>query len=212
MCIVGVTGGIASGKTTVTGMFAALGAVMRSADADARAVLADGSPVLVEVLRAFPGARNEAGGVDRAALAARIFADARARTRLEAIMHPAIIGRMREAIAAARATDTAGVLVYETPLLFEAGLEDLFDVVVAVFAPGEVQAERLQARERGAGRPPLSDDEITRRLQAQLSSEEKARRADYVIRTDVPLSDTEAEVGRVWAELTSTHAPQRPVG
>ena len=212
MRVVGVTGGIASGKSTVTAMFGALGALTRSADADARAVLADGSPVLAEVLRAFPEARAESGGVDRAALAAHIFADARARKRLEAIMHPAIIGRMREAIAAARAADTAGVLVYETPLLFEAGLEDLFDVVVAVFAPADVQAERLQAREQRAGRPPLSDDEITRRLQAQLSSEEKARRTDYVIRTDVPLSDTEAQVRRVWTELTSTHAPQRPVG
>jgi dephospho-CoA kinase len=109
---------------------------------------------------------------------------------------------MREAIAAARAAPAApGLLVYETPLLYEAGLEDLFDTVVTVLASADLQARRLQEREAAAGRPPLSDAQISERFRAQLSSEEKARRADHVIRTDGSLSDTRAQVERLAAAL-----------
>jgi dephospho-CoA kinase len=204
MRIVGLTGGIASGKSTVGRLFAALGAVVHSADEDARQVLADGSPVLAEVLAAFPDVRRPDGTLDRARLGARIFADPSARIRLEAIMHPAIIARMRRGIdeaAARRASSGPGVLVYETPLLYEAGLETLFDVVVAVLATPEQQRERLQARERAAGRDPLSASELAARLTAQLSPQEKARRADHVIRTDGPLEETEAQVRQLWNEL-----------
>ncbi len=205
MLIVGVTGGIAAGKSTVTRMLGALGAQTRSADADARTVLEEGSPTLAAVLDAFPEARTAEGGLDRARLAARIFADREARARLEAVMHPAIIGRMREAITAARTGGAGGagpgVLVYETPLLYEAGLEPLFDAVIAVLATPALQSERLQARERAAGRDPLSPDEISARLLAQMPPEEKARRADFVVRTDVGLGETEAQVRHTWDAL-----------
>lgn len=206
MRIVGVTGGIAAGKSVVTRMLGALGARTHSADRDARAVLEDGSPALAAVLAAFPEARSAQGGLDRAKLAARIFADPEARARLEALMHPAIITRMRETIAAARRDPGGqaagpGVLAYETPLLYEAGLEHLFDVVIAVVATPALQAERLQARERAAGRGPLSPDELSARLQAQMPPEEKARRADFVVRTDLPLAETEAQVRGIWNAL-----------
>lgn len=201
MKIVGVTGGIASGKSTVTGMFHALGAETRSADEDARNVLAPGAPALDAVFAAFPDVRRADGSLDRAALAARIFADPADKSRLEAITHPAIIDRMRAAIAAARAQAETGLLVYEVPLLYERNLVSLFDAIVAVLASPALQAERLQARETAAGRPPLSPAAVAERLAAQMPPEEKARRADYVIRTDLPLAETEAQVRRIWQAI-----------
>lgn len=204
MIIVGVTGGIASGKSTVTKMLAELGAQFRSADDDARAVLQDDPAVLASVRAAFPEARaSNGGGIDRAALAARIFSDPAARVHLEQLLHPAIIARMRDAIAAARATDASPVLVYEVPLLYEANLESLFDTVVAVLASPDLQAERLQAREAAAGRPILTPEAIAERFAAQLPPEEKARRADFVVRTDVSLEETRAQARDLWTRWTS---------
>ncbi len=203
MTIVGLTGGIATGKSAVADMFAELGAQVYSADADARAVLAPNSPALPRVLDLFPDARGAGDALDRARLAAIMFGDAEARRRLEALTHPLIIARMKSVIEQARGQNRDGVLVYETPLLYEANLQNLFDVVVATFAPPSVQAERLQERERKAGRAPLTDAAITDRLAAQLPGEEKARRAGFVIRTGVTLDETRARVSEVWNELTS---------
>jgi dephospho-CoA kinase len=201
--IVGVTGGIASGKSTVTRMLAALGAETRSADEDARAVLVDGSPALAAVVSAFPEARRADGTLDRAALATCIFDDPQARERLEAITHPAIITRMTAAIRSARDSGS-GLLIYETPLLYEADLADLFDAVIAVIATPELQAERLQAREVAAGRPPLSPTAVAARLAALMPPEEKAHRADYVVRTDIPLGATKEQVERIATALRGT--------
>lgn len=208
MMIVGVTGGIASGKSTVTRMLGDLGAETYSADVDARIVLELGSLTLAAVLGAFPDARAARGGLDRARLATHIFADPAARQTLEAITHPAIIARMRAAITKARESGGNGVLAYETPLLYEAELETLFDAVIATLAAPALQAERLQAREQAAGRPPLSSDAVADRLSAQLSPEEKARRADYVIRTNGLLIETEAQVRAVWDAIIPAPAPK----
>jgi dephospho-CoA kinase len=202
MRIAGITGGIASGKSTVAALFAACGAQTRSADEDARAILQPDSPALDAVFAAFPAARSGDGTLDRAALASRIFADAGARRRLEAIMHPAIVARMREAITEARQAGP-GLLVYETPLLYEAGLEGLFDIVIAVKATPALQAMRLREREVAAGRPPLTDEAVAARLAAQLSPEEKARRAHYVIATDVSLEETRSRVNDILREIAS---------
>jgi dephospho-CoA kinase len=204
MKIIGMTGGIASGKSTVTRMLAERGAIVYSADEDARAVVAPGTPGLAAVLEAFPEVRAADGSLDRAALGARIFADPEARARLDALTHPAIVARMRKVIAEARAGGEPGVLVYEVPLLYEAGRESLFDAIIAVLATPAHQAERLQTREAAKGRPPLSEEAIAERLASQLSPEEKARRANYVIRTDVPLEETEAQVEKLWEQLRTS--------
>ncbi|MBC8103347.1 MAG: dephospho-CoA kinase [Cytophagales bacterium] len=203
MKIIGITGGIASGKSTVTKQFADLGASVLSADTDARAVLANGSPLLEKVFARFPETRRADGTLDRTALGARIFADPVAKAELEAITHPAIIARMRSAISMARSSNETGALVYEVPLLYERGLTTLFDVVIAVLATPQLQEERLQAREAAAGRPPLTSKAVADRLAAQMAPEEKARRADYVIRTDVPLIQTEEQVRRMWGTLSA---------
>ena len=198
--IIGLTGGIACGKSTVAQMLADLGAETASADGDARTVLEPGSPTLADVRAAFPEAFGRGDTLLRAELARRVFGDADARARLEALMHPVIIARMKTVIAEFRAKSD-GVLVYETPLLFEAHLEFLFDTIVAVVAAPDVQAKRLQEREQKAGRPALTNEEIALRLSAQIPVEEKARRADSVIRTDVSLVQTRAEAAALWNRL-----------
>jgi dephospho-CoA kinase len=199
--VIALTGGIAAGKSTVARMFAALGAQTASADEDARAVVEPGSPTLAAVFAVFPEVRRADGTLDRSALGARVFSDPAARKTLENITHPAIFMRMRERTSQARAGGE-GVLVYEVPLLYEKSREEMFDAVVAVLASSEKQAERLQAREAAAGRAALTPEQIAERLSAQMPPEEKARRADYVIRTDVPLMETEEQVRRVWEEIT----------
>jgi dephospho-CoA kinase len=185
-------------------MLADQGAQTRSADEDARTILEEGSPTLAAVLAAFPDTRRVDGSLDRAALAAHIFAESQARERLEAITHPVIIARMTGAIRAARDSGGPGLFVYETPLLYEAGLADLFDAVIAVLATPELQAARLQEREAAAGRPPLLTEAIADRLAAQMPPEEKARRADYIIRTDLSLEETREQVRNIAAALIDT--------
>ena len=209
MKIAAITGSIASGKSAVTRLFREAGAQTLSADEDARAVLADGSSTLADVLTAFPAARRgeETGEttetLDRAALASLIFADPAARARLGEITQPPIRRRMQQAIEEAR-RGGPGLLCYEVPLLFEGGLERWFDATIAVLAAPEVQAERLQAREREAGRSPLSSEDIAARLAAQLSGDEKARRADYIIHADTPFEETRAEVLRIYEKLLAS--------
>ena len=192
-------------------MFAARGASLFSADEDARAVLSADSPILEQVFSLFPSVRREDGALDRAGLATIIFANPADRERLEALTHPAIFERMQLVITRKRKEMSddphdCPVVFYEVPLLFEKKREGLFDAIIAVYAPPEILAQRLQAREKVAGRPPLTEQEIAQRLAAQLPVEEKARRADFVIRTDVPLSDTEAAVDRIFKQLTQTEA------
>ncbi len=184
-------------------MFEALGATVRSADVDARLVLSDGSQALDAVYSLFPEVQQPDGTLNRSALASRIFTNAQDKARLESITHPLIIERIRSAIDAARASTDPGILFYEVPLLYERNLSNLFDAVVAVLATPELQAERLQAREARAGRPALTSDAVADRLAAQMPPEEKARRADYVIRTETTLAETEEQVQRVWDKIVS---------
>ncbi len=202
MKILGLTGGIASGKSTVAQMFAELGAVVLSADQDARAVLEAGSPTLSAVLNAFPETRNDEGTVNRSVLATRIYSNAEARKQLESLMHPAIFARMKQATELARSNPNPGILVYEVPLLYESHRESLFDAVIAVLSNPTLQATQLQERERKAGRPLLTEEQISERLAAQLPAEEKARRADFVIRTDRPIAQTRREVETLWQRLS----------
>lgn len=206
MKVIGLTGGIACGKSTVSRILAELGAQTASADEDARAVLLPGEPTLALVRAEFPNAFRSDSTLDRAALGAQIFADPAARARLEAIMHPAIFERMQATCQAARQAGP-GVLVYEVPLLFEKQREGMFDAVVAVVAPPPVQAMRLQERERLAGRPELTAEAIAERLAAQLPTDEKARRADFVIRSEVSMDEMRADVARVWDALNRLPVP-----
>ena len=197
MRILGVTGGIATGKSTVTRMLADLGAPTVSADAIARALLAPGTPTTAAVLAAFPACADADASqkINRRALAQIIFADAGARRQLEALTHPPIIAALRAQIAEWRASGTARAAAAEIPLLFEVGSEhDLNEVVVAACA-APVQIARLCARDG------IDAAEAGRQVAAQWPLSEKIARADYVIATDEGLDDTRRQVQVLWESL-----------
>lgn len=193
--ILGVTGGIASGKTLVTSIFRQLGATVVSADELAREVVAPGSATLARLRAEFgPEILLPSGELDRAALAARVFADPQARARLNAITHPAI-GALAVARLAELAATGGPLVVYEAPLLYEAGAEGRVDAVLVVTVPESLQLQRLMARDQ------LSEAAARERIAAQWSQEEKAARADFVIANDDTPATLEARVKTLFARL-----------
>jgi dephospho-CoA kinase len=173
--LIGLTGGIATGKSTAARFFAEAGARVIDADRLARDVVAPGTPALAAIAEAFgPAVVGPGGALDRAALAARVFADPAERRRLEAITHPAI-RRAMEAETARLAAAGHDLAFYDAPLLYEVGLEAAVALVVVVWAPREVQLARLRARDG------LPAAEAAARLAAQLPIDEKAARADVVV-------------------------------
>src|SRR5512133_3892809 len=145
--VVGLTGGIASGKTTFAGVLRARGVPVVDADALARAAVAPGAPALAEIARVFgPGVLAADGTLDRKAMAAVVFADPGARRRLEAITHPAVRRAMADETARLAAAGHP-LAFYDTPLLYEVGLDRQLDSVVVVWAPADVQRARLAARD-----------------------------------------------------------------
>lgn len=195
MRVIGLTGGIASGKSTFAAELRALGAPVVDADQLARAAVAKGSPGLMAVVGAF-GAEvlGDDGQLDRRRMAARVFADPAARARLEAIVHPAVRALFREELArlAARQEPLA---FYDVPLLYEAGLEREVELVVVVWAPREVQLARLAARD-GLSRP-----DAEARLAAQAPLDGKAARADAVVVNDGAPAALAAKAARLLADL-----------
>jgi dephospho-CoA kinase len=198
MKLIGVTGGIASGKSTVSKRFAQLGAVVVDADALAREVVEPGTAGLAEIERVFgPSVIAPDGSLDRPALGAIIFADADKRAQLNAITHPAIWTRGKQLFAAAEAENPDVIIVYDVPLLAEAA-EDRpmkFDSIVVVQADIATRVDRM-VNLRG-----MSRDEAERRLGAQASDEERLRIADVVIDSNGTLEHTREQVDSLWAEL-----------
>ncbi len=195
MRVVGLTGGIASGKTTFAAALRARGVPVVDADALARAAVAPGTPALAEIARVFgAGVLAPDGGLDRKKLGALVFADPGARRRLEAITHPAVRVAMAEETARLAAAGHA-LAFYDTPLLYEVGLERLLDCVVVVWAPRDVQRARLQARD---GLAPADADA---RLAAQLPIDEKAARADFVVENAGAPAALSPKADRLLADL-----------
>jgi dephospho-CoA kinase len=194
MLLVGLTGGIGSGKSTVAEMLGEHGAIVIDADDLARLAVDPGTPGFERLVAEF-GERilDGAGGLDRAALAEVVFRDPEARRRLETIVHPEVGKLFAE--QAARYRDTDRVVVYSVPLLVEAGLRDAFDVVVTVETSKEARAGRLEA---GRGMSKLTARE---RMDAQASDEERRQAADIVIGNDGSLDDLRRDVAALWATL-----------
>jgi len=183
--LVGLTGGIGSGKTEVRKAFARLGAKTLCLDEAAHRALAKGGAAYRPVVGAFGcGILDRRGEIDRRALGRIVFADARLRRRLERLTHPAVLAEMRRRVRAQR----RGLLVVDAPLLFEAGLEREFDLTVVVTAGRERRLRRLRRR---AGASP---GELRRRLAAQMPLTRKAARADVVIPNDGTRSDLRRKV------------------
>ena len=197
MPLIGLTGGIATGKSAVTRLLAARGATTFSADEAARAVLVRNGTALNRIVQEFgPEMRTPAGDLDRARLGRLVFADPEARRQLERILHPLIRSLLRAQIEAAQRDLPADtVIVVEIPLLYEGGLETWFDAVIVVTAPEPLQHERLRRRNS------LDDEEAQRRIAAQWPLARKVARADYVLDNDASLPQLEAAVEKLWREL-----------
>lgn len=197
MPLIGLTGGIGSGKSTVARHLASLGAVHLDADQLARDAVAPGTPGLARVRERF-GDRVIAadGSLDRAALAAIVFADAEELADLNAIVHPEVGRLRREAIERVRRDDPDAVIVYDVPLLAEGGGRGDFDAVVVVRAPLEVRIRRLvDTRD-------MSREDAERRISAQATDVERQAIADVVIDTGGSLESTLRQADDLWAGLS----------
>ncbi len=196
---IGLTGGIGAGKSAVSTRFARHGAVIVDADTIAREVVEPGTPGLSAIVAEFGRQVLAADGtLDRAALAAIVFADPERRTALEEIVHPLVALRSGQLIAAAPAQ---AVVVYDMPLLTELVVKgqrttDEYDHVVVVEAPEEVRITRLVARG-------LPEWDAEARIASQSTDEERRAIADHVIVNDTTLEALEAAVDALWAELTA---------
>lgn len=184
MRLIGVTGGVATGKSAVARLFAQMGAVVLSADAVAREVTSPGSPLLAEIARELGAQYVKDGLLDRAALADLVFAEPDARRKLEAIVHPVVFDRLRNAIEELRnRSPKPEVVIVEVPLLYEAGWEGWFDEVVVVTAPLDEQVHRIRIRDG------LPADAALARIRSQMPIEDKVARADHVIVNDGTIED-----------------------
>lgn len=199
MLLVGLTGGIGSGKSTAARMLRDLGAVVFDADVLAREAVAPGTEGHRAVVERFGADVLAPGGeLDREALAAVVFADPAARRDLEAIVHPEVRRLFAEGSEAYRDSDR--VVVLSAPLLVETGMHSAFDVLVVMAVPEPVQVERLM-RDRG-----MSEEEIRARMEAQAPLEDKAAVADILLDNEGSPEDLERQVDRIWGDLVARAA------
>ena len=194
--IIGLTGSIGMGKSTVAAMFADLGVPLFDADAAVRELQGPGGALLPLIEQAFPGTTGP-GGVDRDALGSHVFGKPDELARLETIVHPAVAKRRMAFLDRHRA---APVVLFDIPLLLEKGGSDGVDLVVVVSAPAEVQRARVLAR------PGMSEARFADILRLQLDDAAKRARADHVIDTGCSLEQTRAQVERLLGGLSPSLA------
>jgi dephospho-CoA kinase len=196
--LVGLTGGIASGKSTVAAILRRLGAAIINADELARAVVEPGREACQEIVATFGSDVLQGdGAIDRRKLREIIFNDAEARKKLESIIHPRVRALAEEKIRALEAAGSA-LVVYEVPLLFEAQIHQWIRPVIVVACDIDKQKSRLKERDD------LSDAEAQSHIEAQMSLEEKRKLADYIIENNGSLADLEAQVKAVVEKIKAT--------
>lgn len=198
MPLIALTGGIASGKSTIAARLAEHGAVVVDADQIVREVQSPGSPVLEAIAEQF-GAEviHEDGSLDRAALGARVFGDDAALARLNGIVHPAVRDESARRFAAALAAEPEPVVVYDVPLLVEARVDDPWDLIVVADAPADVRVRRL-IELRG-----MAEDAARARIAAQVSDADRRAIADIVIDTSGAIEETLRQVDQAWSEFSA---------
>ncbi len=196
MIIIGLTGGIASGKSTVSRMLEEKGALLLDADRIAREVVLPGKEAWREIRDWLgPAITCSDGTIDRDRLGKLVFTDPAARQRLNGIVHPRVFEELMNRTEEIRRQHPDAVLVYDVPLLIEAKMDRLVDLVVLVYVPAEIQLLRLQNRDN------LSPAEALSRLRAQISLEEKRAYADIIIDNSGSRSETLRQVDCFWREL-----------
>jgi dephospho-CoA kinase len=195
MLLVGLTGGMGAGKSTVARMLESRGAVVIDADVLARQALLPGTPGYTKVTELFgPDIIGADGDIDREALAQRVFADDEARVALESITHPEVFRLLSESLEDYRDTDR--IVVFDAPLIVETGFASACDAVVVVTAPEDAQVARV-VKARG-----MAEEAARARLRAQASTSEKERVADFVIPNEGSIEELESAVDGLWNELT----------
>jgi dephospho-CoA kinase len=201
---VGLTGGVACGKSTVGEMFAHHGAHVIQADKIAHLLMQKDAPVYVQIVKVFgAGILNEDGTISRPKLADAAFGSDRI-PELNAIVHPAVIAAEDEWMRLVLEENPRGVAIVEAALILEAHAEDRFDKLITVTCTLDQKIERFAARHNMA--PAVARAEVERRMKAQLSDEEKVRAADYVIDNSGSLSQTGQQVAAVWGEVSALAA------
>jgi dephospho-CoA kinase len=199
MALIALTGGIASGKSTIARRLAERGAVVVDADQIVRDVQAPGTPVLAAIAETF-GAEVIAadGSLDRAALGAKVFGDADQLAQLNAIVHPAVRAESQRRFDEAMSADPATVVVYDVPLLVEARVDDPWDLIVVAHAPAEERRRRL-VEIRG-----MAEQAAQERIDAQVSDERRLAIADVVIDTSGSLEQTLAQTDDLWERISTS--------
>lgn len=203
MYLIGLTGGIASGKSTVAKRFAEHGAVVIDADQLARAAVAPGTDALAHILDIFgPDVIAADGSLDRARLGAIVFGNPTALSVLNNVVHPAVRALSSAAIAAAERADPDAVVVYDVPLLVEASVGHPFDLIVVVHADAETRVRRM-VELRG-----MAEADARHRINAQAGDADRLAVADVVIDSMGSLDDTLAQVDRLWDGKLRAHRHQ----
>lgn len=198
MYLIGLTGGIASGKSTVARRLYEHGAVHLDADQLARKVVEPGTPALAAIAETFgPEVLRADGSLDRERLGRIVFGDDAARAKLNVIVHPAVRELSGRLIAKAEAENPDAVVVYDVPLLVEANVDHPFDLVVVTDAPKRTQVKRL-VEQRG-----LDPLQAEARVDAQIDREARLKVADVVIDTDGSLGHTMSQADALWSRVTS---------
>jgi len=196
MLKVGLTGGIASGKSTVSKIFTSFGAKFLDADEVAREVLLPGQPAWTRLRQAFGQEFFRPDGtVKRKQLRKLVFADPEKRSQLNAIVHPEVMKEINRRSEILSSSVQNGVLLVDVPLLLEVGLANRFDKVVVVYVSESVQISRLQQRDG------ISEEEAKQALKAQMALSKKVEQADYLIDNSGTLEETLSQVEKVWEEL-----------
>ncbi len=196
MILVGLTGGIATGKSTVAGMFKRCGAVVIDADALAREIVQPGKPAWRGIVTAFgKTVLNPDRTVNRPALGAKVFGHPAKLRRLERIIHPRVAREQRRLTQQAARNNPHAVVIYDVPLLFEAGIDTRVDTIIVVTADRETQIARLKKRNR------LSRADALRRIRSQMPLAEKRRRAAYTLNGTRPLPQLRQQVRSLYRLL-----------
>jgi dephospho-CoA kinase len=204
MLKVGLTGGIASGKSTVSEAFARLGAKVLDADEVAREVVLPGQPAWLKLQQAFgPEFFHPDGRLNRSKLRRLVFADPEQRSRLNAIVHPEVMREIDFRFEQLTSSAEHAVVLVDVPLLMEVGVAHRFDKVVVVYANESVQVMRLMQRDG------LSREEARQALSVQIDLREKAKKADFVIDNSGTPGETQAQVEKVWQELLALAKAKR---
>ncbi len=196
MPVIGVTGSIGTGKSTVSGMFRRMGAAVIDADEISHLIMEPGKPAWKKVVAVFGKKILRCDGyIDRKALGKIVFSEKKELDRLCGILHPEIYRHMRAAVSRIRRADNSAIIVLDVPLLLESGGRRYIDALVAVAAPRRVQIERA------CGKLGISRSEALKRIAAQMPLKEKVAAADYVVDNGGSPIATEKQVRQIWKKL-----------